>query len=156
MEKDDFFCGVCGGKCLPRFFAIVRNAERAIYDGSTLIGFDVGNSPDFIGLFCSRVCLDKARNEAMARERVHLPALRPEISPVSSCAVCDGAVPMIDWHVTYEEIEAEGIDETSYGVLALDIVAIACRKCTAQEVPAESHTVSIERWQQPQVPATEG
>ena len=40
---------------------------------------------------------------AMAAQGVPIPTERPVYDPVESCAICNGAVDMHEWHLTYTE-----------------------------------------------------
>jgi len=92
METDDYFnCDVCG-ECTPRYLQLIRTLQCVVFENSVAAGYHNADSYDILGMFCSKACMDKTRDELMANEHVSLPSVPLDEDLIGSCAVCHGPV----------------------------------------------------------------
>lgn len=141
----------------PRFpetwYDLSRALERVHYKSPWSLDEVEVQASEGIGVFCSQLCLDAGREAVMNASGVPIPAVRPGIGPVESCAKCARPVDMSDWHLTYTDgcLEEKG-DEVR--VIAVDYVAVVCRDCAPDgqyeesaehsEIVDGEHPVTIE------------
>lgn len=133
MSEDEFKCESCGVTFSAPLFDISCSPEKMIdtLDEPYPFMVDIKGSMGFAS-FCSAACRDKGRVTAMAAQGVPVPAERPVYDAVESCAVCNGAVDMHEWHLTYTE---STYDEDWRVVGDVEYLAVVCPTCESKLVP---------------------
>lgn len=135
----EFECMHCRNMFTRKWYDLSKAFERVHYLSPLSLDEVKIEGSDSIGVFCMQECLDAGRAALMNTEGVPIPAIRPGIGPVESCAKCLGPVDMSDWHLTYTEgCLMEEREEVK--ILEVDYVAVVCRECVARtqsEVEAE-------------------
>jgi hypothetical protein len=91
---------------------------------------DISRATSFAN-FCSSACRDKGRVAAMAVQGVPIPTEPPVCDPVESCAICNGAVDMHEWHLTYTE---SAYNEDWQTIEEVEYLAVVCPTCEARLV----------------------
>lgn len=141
MQDDvmEFECETCEVMFRDRLFEIAREYERVIFSSPARLDEVEIKDSENIANFCCSKCLDSGRSSVMAAQRVPIPAERPGIGPIESCAKCSGPVDMSDWHLTFVESE---VDTSGSGFRPIDVkyLAVVCRKCG----PFQAETASTE------------
>lgn len=125
ISEDEYECFTCHIRFKGRVFSITREWERVHFD-KVLPEIEID---DAVGLecYCSAACVQKRRDEVMAREGV--PIRYPDIGLVESCAKCGGPVDMSEFHLSY--LEDESVDEGPCVSRTIDVnyLAVICRRC---------------------------
>jgi hypothetical protein len=125
-----------------KWYDLSRAFERVHYLSPLSLDEVEIEDAEGIGVFCSQGCLDAGRAPVMNADGVSIPAVRPGIGPIESCAKCSGPVDMSEWHLTYTD---GCLEEVHGGVKYLDVdyVAVVCREC-APRTKSEEAAVPLE------------
>lgn len=96
-DSDSYECFSCNRIFRGRVFEIAREWNRTHFsDGIPEV--EIRDSW-VLECFCSQDCLNRCREEVMAREGV--PIHRPDIGPIEPCAKCGRPIDMTQFHLTY-------------------------------------------------------
>jgi len=130
MSEDDFECESCRVMFSAPLYDISRSSEKMIDTPDEPYPFlvDIRGAMGFAN-FCSSACRDKGRVAAMAAQGVPIPTERPVYDPVESCAICNGAVDMHEWHLTYTE---SACDENWKAIEDVEYMAVVCPTCESK------------------------
>lgn len=124
----EFECEWCSSMFRDLLFDISREYGRVHYRSpSSLEQVEVKGS-ESIANFYSRKCRAQKRLAVMAAQRVPIPAKRPSLGPVESCAKCCGPVDMSGWHLTFVESDMDLVGD-SFSPLDVTYLAVVCNKC---------------------------
>ncbi len=123
-----FECMHCGKMFTRKWYELSRAFERVHFLSPLSLDEVEIEDSEGIGVFCSQECLAVERAPVMRDEGVPIPAVRPDIGPIESCAKCSGPVDMSDWHLTCTD---GCLVEERDGLQILDVgyVAVVCREC---------------------------
>lgn len=146
----DIECWACGRMFGPVMFDVTRAFERVcFYPAPRVPEVDITDA-EGIGIYCSACCRQMALPALMLVEDVPIPAVRPDIGPIETCAKCKGPVDMAAFHLTYTECETQENGDGTATTLGLNYLAVVCNGCApscrtdkaAARAPAE---VQVER-----------
>lgn len=139
----EFECMHCGQMFTRKWYDLSRAFERVHFLSPLSLDEVEIEDAEGIGVFCSQQCLDAGRVPVMRDEGVPIPAVRPGIGPIESCAKCSGPVDMSDWHLTYTDgcLEQEN---DAVNILDVDYAAVVCREC-APRMLSEDVALALER-----------
>lgn len=125
-EKLDFYCSRCDTPFRGIVWSVDRAHERTHFL-EPLPEVEIIDSSS-IDCYCSRQCLELGVAPAMAREQVPIPALRPDIGPIETCAICRTVVDMSEFHLAYSMSRYR---EAGWAMQPLwyDLLAVVCNRC---------------------------
>ncbi|MBB5463681.1 hypothetical protein [Paraburkholderia sp. Cpub6] len=125
IPEDEYECFTCNIRFKGRVFSITREWERVDFTKSLPV-IEIADA-EGLECYCSRACLEKRRDEVMAKEGV--PIRYPDIGPVESCAKCAEPVDMTEFHLTY--LQDESVDEGTFVSRTIDVdyLAVVCKQC---------------------------
>ena len=127
-EVMEFECTTCHRMFSSVVFDLSREYDRVIYHRPSALDEVAVADAEGIASFCSQDCRARGTAAVMVEQQVPIPAERPGIEPVESCAKCGGDVDMSEWHLTFVEAEA---DFSGFGVELANVeyLAVVCRRC---------------------------
>ncbi len=132
MSGNEFECESCRVMFSAPLFDIARSSERMVDTPTEPYPFmmDIRRAMSFAN-FCSSACRDKGRDAAMAAQGVPIPTVPLFCDPVESCAICNGAVDMHEWHLTFTE---SAYNENWQTIEEVEYLAVVCPTCEARLV----------------------
>jgi hypothetical protein len=127
-EYMTFECMQCSKLFERKWYEVSRAFERVHFMSPTRYDEVEVAYSEGIGEFCSQACLNLGLPTIMEQQCVPIPAVRPGIEPIESCAKCSGPVDMSDWHLTYT---SGCFEDTGSGIKILDVdyIVVVCREC---------------------------
>ena len=122
-------CMACGRVFGPVMFDFTRAFERVLfYPAPRVPEVDITDA-EGIGIYCSAGCRQMALPALMLVEDVPIPAVRPLLGPIETCAKCRRTVDMTAFHLTYAEITTREDSDGTATTLELDYLAVVCSRC---------------------------
>lgn len=122
----DFYYSHCDTPFRGTVWSLDRAHERAHFL-EPLPEVEITDSSS-IDCFCSQQCLALGVAAAMAREQVPVPALKADIGPIETCAICRAPVDMSEFHLAYSMSQCQ---EAGWMMQPLwyDCLAVVCNTC---------------------------